>query len=376
MRIYRLTKLVSPVIIATLLISLAAAPTMARGSKHVSSFGPFAGYAWLGPVTSVSASWKVPNIQRGSSFGEGFTWIGVQGTGDHEPFIQIGTAESGAWQHRQKAPRSRYFIAWSDTRHHYEPQFLCGTKPGDVLSASIALATSHWILTVVDKTSDATARVIITEEPAKPLKLAVWFQEDVSDRIMHSKGVVYKQIPYPLLNKIHVEHIAVNGISPSYNELYSTWMSSNDGYLAPSPLHHDSFVLKPATIRSAGARYLQLSDPIDTFLSKFATSLLAKASHLRLSRLEHLLVRRIHALTTARWPRYVKISMRTLISRTHTLLHQTQAPIPPDRDAWISSWMHDLAAASSTGREVRRILGVPELTPKTYSSVSGVAVCA
>ncbi len=55
-----------------------------------SPFGAYAGYVWLGRVSSVQGSWTVPRIVDPSRSGLATTWIGAQTPGTRGAFIQIG----------------------------------------------------------------------------------------------------------------------------------------------------------------------------------------------------------------------------------------------------------------------------------------------
>jgi hypothetical protein len=86
-------------VLAFLAIKLASPssdPKIAGGFSDA-PFGPFAGYAWIGSVHSVGASFTVPRIAGGSALSAAGTWIGVQGAGPPDRFVQIGATENRFW---------------------------------------------------------------------------------------------------------------------------------------------------------------------------------------------------------------------------------------------------------------------------------------
>jgi hypothetical protein len=124
-------------------------------------FGPFAGYAWIGRVHSVGASFTVPRIASGSAVGEAGTWIGVQGQGPPTRFIQIGVIESRFSPPHKQGTVDEYFAFWTDTARHYKAKLLFAVSPGDSLSASLMLATNRWTLAITDDASRNRARFSI-----------------------------------------------------------------------------------------------------------------------------------------------------------------------------------------------------------------------
>src|SRR5262249_38518970 len=153
----------------------------------------FAGYMWRGHVTSMGGSWTVPRILRGSSAGSASTWIGAEASGPRGAFIQLGTIETeGSVRGPDGAPRARYQAFWSDARHGLHPQPLFPVNPGDDLSASLAAAGRQWRLAVLDRSSGAAARLLISDELAASFNRADWTQENRA-------GGEHRPDPYPNL---------------------------------------------------------------------------------------------------------------------------------------------------------------------------------
>jgi hypothetical protein len=227
-------------------------------------FGPFAGYAWIGSVQSVSASFTVPRITSGSPLSQAATWIGVQGAGPPARFVQIGEIESRFWSSQKQKTVDVYFTVWSDTARHFKPQPLFPVSPGDTLSASLTHAHKHWALAITDDTSSKKARFSIGAETDGPFNQAAWLQEDPGRENDHAR---YPQMAPPIF-----QDLTVNSAKPSRAALYSQWMSVNHGNLAPAPPHDDSFTLERApTVSAAAAQYLRLFAAAGAAFDKFET---------------------------------------------------------------------------------------------------------
>jgi hypothetical protein len=355
------------VALITLAVALAVLPGAALGAQRSPwSFGKFAGYVWRGHVESVRASWSVPGVRLGS-VGRAGTWIGAQAPGAPGPFIQIGTNEESFHPFPLMPSIQAYYAFWSDTTNHFHPHFLFRVKPGDDVSASLALVSGRWRLAIVDKTSGATARFSTEEEARASFNLAEWLQEDVTD------GITGKPFPYPRLTDLQFRRLAVNSTTPAYADLYSQWMSANGVNWAPSPLHRDSFALHRATVSSIGAKYLQIAAGEDmatkvfvpqmagwtatTPSSQIAATCATFAAALRES---------LHTLATTRWPPRVRRHIHSLIRSSRVLLTHVQSPpsaSPTVLRAWASTWARDSTALSRAAHLIRRALKIPEIIP-------------
>jgi len=115
------------------LLSPSSGGTVANGFSDA-PFGPFAGYAWIGKVQSVGASFTVPRIASGSPLSEAGTWIGMQGAGPPARFVQIGALEGRFWSRQEEKTVDLYTTFWSDTARHFKPQPLFPVSAGDTLS--------------------------------------------------------------------------------------------------------------------------------------------------------------------------------------------------------------------------------------------------
>jgi hypothetical protein len=323
------------------------------------SFGHFAGYLWLGHVTSVQASWSVPRIALGSS-GLAGTWIGAEGPG---AFIQIGTTEASFRPFELAPLETSYHAFWSDPTHHFRAQRLFSVHPGDRMSASLTLADGRWTLVIADKTTGRAAHFSTHDEVGPPFKRADLLQEDPGGS---------HPAPYPRLIAVRLDHIKVNGTAPKYADLYSQWMSVNGGNWAPTPLSHASFSLRPATVSPLGARYLAIAAPEDaatiTFvhqMGEWASTTSPTQITSETSTFATALHDNVNTLAAVHWPRRGLRLVRSLIRCAGVLLAHTQTAVPESltaRHTWMAIWAHDAAAIGHAGHALRRFLRLPEIT--------------
>ena len=126
-------------------------------SNASSSLG-WAGYIVSGSynqqreVTSVSASWTVPQVNTTTGEGYSSAWVGIGGQID-KTLIQIGTEHNA---HRGVES----YHAWYEMLPDYAIRIENFTlAPGDIVSASITLIdpeTNEWNMQIVDLTNDKT----------------------------------------------------------------------------------------------------------------------------------------------------------------------------------------------------------------------------
>ncbi|MGA2470909.1 MAG: G1 family glutamic endopeptidase [Solirubrobacteraceae bacterium] len=344
--------------------------------------GAFAGYVWQGPsVTSLSGSWIVPRIERDSRPGRAGTWIGAQTPGDSSaPFIQIGTNEERHAADRQAAvPRSNFYYAfWSDTLHHFHPQFLFLVRPGDRISASLSLARGRWRLAIVDPASHEVTSFLTTDEAHGAFNEAQWLQEDITDTVTPRNSLY----PYPQLSRVLFTRLTVNHAPPRPGNLNSEWMSpERRGYIAPTPVRDDGYSLRHATLGAAAAQYLGIVTPIDSAASRLDSELdtwspealrFSRASptqaviNAACARARRALHRGVAALAAAQWTPSVRRLIARLIRLEDERLHDLQpqmTPQPLTIPAWRYEWLEPANALSSAGRAIRDALHAPQFTP-------------
>ncbi|MGD1058902.1 MAG: G1 family glutamic endopeptidase [Solirubrobacteraceae bacterium] len=330
------------------------------------AFGSFAGYVWRGHVTSVQASWTVPEIASNTS-GLSGTWIGAQAPGSPGAFIQIGVNEARLRPFALGARFTQDYAFWSDVANHFHAHLLFPVYPGDRISASLMLAHRQWMLTIVDKTSRATAHFATRDEASASFNQAEWLQEDPRN------GFTHKPALYPRLSAIRFRRLYINSVMPAYRDLYSQWMSANGVNFGPSPLRQDAFTLGPATVSPIGARYLHIAAAEDAATGAFAAQLsgwtattpkeqIASAN----STFATALNADIHALTRVHWPAAVRPRIHSLIHSTRVLLKHLQS-LPSASSGGLRVWTSveesDGSAIGRAGHMVRRALKIPEYSP-------------
>ena len=328
-----------------------------------SPFGAYAGYVWLGHVSSVDGSWTVPRIVDPSHSGLATTWISAQAPGTPSAFIQIGASELHGYS-RAHVVENRYWAFWSDTTRNFHPQFLFRVRPGDAISASLILARKRWMLAIVDHTSSSNAQFSTSEDANASFDEAQWTQEDATT----STG---ERFPYPSLTGLRFSGLAVNSRSPTYASLYSTWMSVNGVSLAPTPLAGDAFSLRRATVSPAGQYYLRIAAPRNAALeasgseferwttkTPYTKIVSASSSLIAWLRLE------IHALTNARLPKATSNLVRLLIGKLNIMIERARPPAAMSPTAfaiWRLSLIRSSDAAHYVAHLLLRELGLPEL---------------
>lgn len=340
----------------------------ADGKHSDWSFGAFAGYVWRGRVTSIQASWTVPRVLQGSLPSSiAATWIGAQTEGKHGPFIQIGVNQLELPPSRVAHREPRYYAFWSDVKHSFHPQFIFVVKPEDVLSASLDLTHGHWVLAIRDHSTSASSRFSTADEAHASFNLAEWTQEDVTSQ------ATKKVAPYPRLTTVGFRGLAVNSTPPAYGDLYSTWMSANGVYWAPTPLRGDSFTLRKATVTPAGSQYLSIANSEDlatlTFthgLSDWTTKTSRSQITAARSAFSAALAENMRALAAAGFPPRARNATNSLIKAAQVVAEHTRSPVPssePGINSWRLTWQRYALAIGNTAHVLKRVLGLPEIRP-------------
>lgn len=328
------------------------------------SFGPFAGYVWRGHVTSLSASWTVP---EGSSCGVASTWIGATALGNPSFFIQTGTNEQRCVPQTSSELSEPYFAFWTDFAHNVEPQPLFTVNAGDDLKASLAFTRGRCTLTIADTTTGAHARFSISVPSDAAINQAGWTQEDVTDSTRHH---LY---PYPHLTTVGFRDLEINSQPPTYPDLYSSWMSVGSTNLAPTPLYHDSFIVREAKVSKYGAQYLHIAKLEDTATEAFIPELARWTADTPRSQIDSARSRyatalrdNISAFTSVRWQAQAQGLVDALIGKTRVLFNHTQSPVPTSSAGiaiWRSVWTRDADAIGNAAHPLKRELDLPEFRP-------------
>jgi hypothetical protein len=327
-------------------------------------FGPFAGYAWIGKVHAVGASFTVPRIADGSAVSEASTWIGAQGQGSPTRFVQIGVIEARLWSPQKRKTVDAYFTFWSDTIRHFKAKVLFAVSAGDTLSASLTRASRRWTLAITDDTSRKQARFSIGNEVDGPFNQAEWTQEDPGRPNDHAR---YPRIAAPVFRRL-----TVNSAAPASARfaLYSQWMSVNHSTLAPTAVHDDSFTLAPApALSAAGTQYVRLTAAAGATFQEFETkrsSWTPKTPYTQIvnacRQLVRVTQRSNRAMLAARWTKQVSGLVRSATSATTAFLEHLRPPAiltPATFAAWNSALTEASLRAVTAGGKLRRALGLP-----------------
>jgi hypothetical protein len=346
-------------------------PPAGRGGRPAhgfvdAPFGPFAGYAWEGPVKSVGASFTVPRIASGSPLSQAGTWIGAQGQGPPPRFVQIGEIESRFWSSKEQKTVDLYYTFWSDTAHHFKAQPLFPVKPGDSLAASLTLAGREWKLAITDNSSHKNARFSVAEQAQAPFTQAEWTQEDPGNPNNH---VRYPQMAAPVF-----EHLTFNSSEPAPAEatLYSQWMSVNGSNLAPTALHDDSFTLQRApAVSAAGEQYVRLAATGLDAYQRFETersSWTPKTPYADIVNASLKLIEATRQSTRAarslRWPKQISGLVRSANEADAAFVERARPPTlltAASFAAWNSALTQAAERAGKVGSRLRVALGLPGL---------------
>jgi Peptidase A4 family len=332
-----------------------AAPAAASGPRF--SLGEFAGYVWRsGSVGSVSATFSVPRIRRGSPPSSiAATWIGAQATGVIAPFVQIGVNEV-----RARGRPDFYYAFWSDTALEFHPRFLFTVAPGDVVAASLHHLPSGWLLAIVDARTRTARRLTTTDESSGDFDLAEFLQEDPtsSDR---------RELPYPRLSGGWFRQLRIDGAPPARGTLLSQWMSNAHGDVAPTQLEGDAFALHPTKLSAAVARYLRVIAPADAALEDYdaeaagwVVSTPRTAVGVTSAAVAGVLRANSRTLMSDRWPPRVRGALDTLVTRERALARVLDgAATAPDLLRWRLEYERSKRALTAAGRAVRARLHAP-----------------
>jgi Peptidase A4 family len=323
-------------------------------------FGSFSGYAWVGGVHSVGASFTVPRIASGSPLSQAATWIGAQGQGPPARFVQIGAVESRFWFPRKQKTVDVYYTFWSDVARHFKAKLLFPVNPGDTLSASLVLANKQWMLAIADNTSGKKTHLSIAGEAQAPFNQAEWTQEDPGKENDHAR--------YPRITAPVFQHLTVNSSQPA--PIYSQWMSVNHGNLTPTVVHDDSFTLRQApAVGVAGRQYLRLVTAALAVRQRFQTersNWTPKTPYTQIvsasSQMIEATQKAERALLSARWSKQIGGLVRSAADANAVFLERARPPAlltATTFAAWNSALTEASLRAGRADSKLRLALGLP-----------------
>lgn len=322
--------------------------------------GGFAGYAWTGRVSSLSASWRVPRIRSGSTEAVAATWIGVEGPG--AAFLQIGTNEQRNAE--RDGARSSYVAFWSDPLHGFHPVRLFDVRAGDEILAALALVAGRWRLSIDDASSGERARLSVAADGSSPASFALWMQENAID------GGSGLRFSYPRLGPTRFERLRVDGEAPRPSELQAQFMSLPGRYLGPTPARRGGFMIARMRASASASAYLRIVDrgegASEAFLQKllsWTSSTPRKAIVSSCAALSGVLAEELAALRARRWPERLRSRIAVLARRLRFLRsHVSSVPRAPALLAWRFDFEGERDSIASVDGAIQRALGLP--TPK------------
>lgn len=221
----------------------------------------FGGYNWYGPVSQISASWRVPAIDHNSMEGHASTWVGAQPREGGTPFIQLGTVEDD-WGENQIT----YQGFWSDTVKDFHPQMIGTVKPGDLISVSMVREKDDWELSFDDLTSHRSHDLTIQYGAGTVPNQAEWLQEDPTPG-----DVTATDLPYPSMSAPTFEDLRVNRTTPKLSQSEAKVLfPTNGGFLVPTSVRSDSFTFNQP--QGLALAYLVQARHLDAVGAQFAVA--------------------------------------------------------------------------------------------------------
>lgn len=336
----------------------------------------FGGYRWQGKVNEIEAEWRVPRIVSTASEGAESTWIGVQGPGTDEPFIQLGTVagvydspflgSGGATTADSPSPsevrQTDYQVFWSDTAQGFHAVPIVGLKhPGDLILFKMSRESDGWQLSVKNLTYGWSRSEAVRYGQEDSFTDGEWVQEDPASSA--TSGV---DVPYADTSPVSFQQVRINGTIPQFRYADKGALSTQDGvYLIPSPFVWDAFSLMPPT--GAALQYLSDAETVDASITRLGALIDWSGSHgvsaAGVSSIEQMAVlyrESAGQVATQTWP----ASARPAVSRFVTS-HQKLAK---GLSVWVDGNQHSLqqlratfsdAPARGTADSLRKVLGLP-----------------
>jgi Peptidase A4 family len=247
----------------------------AASSTSPTAFAPvtgFGGYYSKGDVTQLSAQWRVPTAANAAGPGASVTWIGAQGVGSVEPFIQLGSY-SNVYQQASHAPVTSYGLFWSDTAKGFHAVGIVRLEhPGDLIQFQMTRNPAGWKLEVKNLSAKWTRSIEVHYGTGESFTHGEWIQEDPA-----SARITSTDVPYANTSVVTFQHLRVDERVPHLEFEDALVLSTVDGtYLVPTRVRHDAFSLEPA--RGAARQFLADAENFDSSLYP-ATVLNLSASH-------------------------------------------------------------------------------------------------
>ena len=197
----------------------------------------FGGYHTLATISSISARWKVPAINKHSKAGAAATWIGAQNNRDNV-FIQVGILENAS-----KFGSDSYQAFWSDTAKGFRPQVWGNLAAGDLISVEMVRTQKGWTVKFEDKSAKLSDVKRIDYGVGKVFNVGEWIQEDPSPA-----NITAVDLSYPNIANAKINRVRVNGHAPTLDGSDAQILIAKGGIIrVPTNFASDSFSFKRPT---------------------------------------------------------------------------------------------------------------------------------
>ena len=357
--------------------SQVAAPKSAPAPQVEAPPTGFGGYQWPGKVDEIEAEWRVPRVVGTAQDAGESTWIGVQGPGTDEPFIQLGTlanandspflgSGSGTKAESQSAPQlgqTDYEIFWSDTSKGFHPVPIVQLKrPGDLILFKMTRESQGWELSVRNLTYGWNRSELVRYGQGDSFSRGEWLQEDPAS---YTPGV---DLPYADTSSVTFQRVRVNDTVPKFRYRDEGALSTQDGvYLVPSPFANDGFSMVRPT--GAALQYISDAETVDVSLSRISAEIdwlgrgNANASQVsRVEQLAGLYSDSAHVVDTQTWPASAREASDRFVTSSEVLAHRLTKWV--DGNAHSLPQLKSIFDAGPAGRaasNLRKALRLPQV---------------
>jgi len=336
--------------------SVAAAPFYAP--TYAFPYTGFGGYHTLVTVSSISARWKVPLINKHSKAGAAATWIGAQNDRD-SIFIQVGILENAS-----NFGHDSYVAFWSDTAKGFRPQVWGDLSAGDQISVDMVRTKKGWTVTFKDKAANLSDVKQINYGVGKVFNVGEWIQEDPAPA-----SITAVDLSYPNVANAKIDRVRINGHSPKLSRVDAQVLIAKGGIIrVPTKFRSDSFSFKQPT----GVQDQYLTDAsnfdvgVNLFNAEFARwSTMSKAGKILAVQL-YVDALKINArvFTSQTWPKTAGVDVAKLdmnIGQIESDLHSWQLAGAKKSGSAYRQLGQDEGVHDKLVDAVRKSLGLPPL---------------
>jgi len=214
-----------PLTVGVAFVRANTVPVLGPGGPEQSA--NWAGYAVSGgPFTSVSATWRVPDVRPGTHPTEvAAMWVGLDGRGT-ATLEQIGTVSG-------MLGGTRYYSAWFEMVPAPPVYLTMDLKPGDRVAASVrSTGNGFYELSVVNRTNGERYRTLQHSNGGEPVTAEV---------VVEAPGTIGGFAPLPDFGTTGFRDATVNGLPIGTFRWHRLSMAAGDRVQAEtSPLERDA----------------------------------------------------------------------------------------------------------------------------------------